>query len=87
MSVIIKRQRFGSGGGIAIWFVHGSHFKKKKLGARISCFNFENEEQVLRPIKTNCFMNLNSKLFYMDLSSFYGLLVDKLVDAWYNVSS
>lgn len=32
-------------------------------------------------------MNLNSKLFYVDLSSFYGLFVDKLVDAWYNVSS
>lgn len=60
---------------------------KKKVGARISHFNFENEEQVLRPIKTNCFMYLNSKLFYADLSSFYGLLVDKLVDAWYNVSS
>lgn len=55
----------GRVGRIAVWFVHGNHFKKK-LGARISCFNFKNEEQVLRPIKTNCFMNLNSKLFWCE---------------------
>lgn len=58
----LRDKDLGRVGGIAIWFVHGSHLKKK-LGARISCFNFKNEEQVLRPIKTNCFMNLNSKLF------------------------
>lgn len=87
MSVIIKRQGFWGGWGGLQFGLFMVVIFKKKLGARISCFNFENEEQVLRPIKTNCFMNLNSKLFYVDLSSFYGLFVDKLVDAWYNVSS
>lgn len=32
-------------------------------------------------------MNLNFKFFYVDFLLFYGLLVDKLVDVWYNVLS
>lgn len=32
-------------------------------------------------------MNLNFKFFYVDFLLFDGLLVDKLVDVWYNVLS
>lgn len=42
-------KNLGLGGGTVFWFIHGSHFKKK-LDARISCF--ENEEQILRPTQT-----------------------------------